>query len=69
MRVYIERFEPDPARQGRDAQEALADVLREKFRFYDWDAARREVRWMCSFDTSETDVDAFVAAIAEATTG
>ncbi|RYI21935.1 low specificity L-threonine aldolase [Dermacoccus sp. 147Ba] len=49
--------------------EGVADVLREKFRFYDWDAARREVRWMCSFDTSETDVDAFVAAIAEATTG
>ena len=49
--------------------EGVADVLREKFRFYEWDAARREVRWMCSFDTSETDVDAFVAAIAEATTG
>lgn len=49
--------------------EGVADVLREKFLFYDWDAARREVRWMCSFDTSETDVDAFVAAIAEATTG
>ncbi|CAM3509831.1 threonine aldolase family protein [Dermacoccus barathri] len=49
--------------------EGVADVLREKFRFYDWDAARREVRWMCSFDTSETDVGAFVAAIAEATTG
>ena len=47
--------------------EGVADVLREKFRFYDWDEARREVRWMCSFDTSETDVDAFVAALAEAT--
>ena len=31
--------------------------------FYDWDAARREVRWMCSFDTTEEDIDAFVAAI------
>jgi threonine aldolase len=48
--------------------EGVADRLRERFRFYDWDAARREVRWMCSFDTSETDVDAFVAAIAELTT-
>lgn len=47
--------------------EGVADVLRKKFRFYDWDEARREVRWMCSFDTTEQDVDAFVAAIAEAT--
>lgn len=47
--------------------EGVADKLREKFRFYDWDEARREVRWMCSFDTTEEDIDAFVAAIAEAT--
>ncbi|WP_354216703.1 MULTISPECIES: low specificity L-threonine aldolase [unclassified Arthrobacter] len=40
-----------------------ADRLRESFRFYDWDEAAREVRWMCSFDTSEADIDAFVAAI------
>lgn len=40
-----------------------ADRLRESFRFYDWDAARGEVRWMCSFDTTEDDIDAFVAAI------
>lgn len=47
--------------------EGVADRLRERFRFYDWDEARREVRWMCSFDTAEADVDAFVAAIAELT--
>ena len=41
----------------------VADRLREKFRFYDWNPATREVRWMCSFDTTEADVDAFVAAI------
>lgn len=46
----------------------VADRLRASFRFYDWDAARGEVRWMCSFDTTETDVDAFVAAIARETT-
>ncbi|MBA8817656.1 threonine aldolase [Microbacterium halimionae] len=45
----------------------VAERLRTGFRFYDWDAARGEVRWMCSFDTSETDVDAFVAAIARET--
>jgi len=32
------------------------------------DEARREVRWMCSFDTTEEDIDAFVAAIARETT-
>jgi threonine aldolase len=41
----------------------VADKLRETFRFYDWDEARREVRWMCSFDTTEADIDAFAGAI------
>ncbi len=42
---------------------AVADRLRKSFRFYDWNEATREVRWMCSFDTTEEDVDSFVAAI------
>ena len=42
-----------------------ADRIRERFRFYDWDRAAGEVRWMTSFDTTETDVDAFVDAITE----
>jgi threonine aldolase len=41
----------------------VADRLRQHFRFYDWDASRNEVRWMCSFDTSEQDIDDFVAAL------
>ncbi|SEB77996.1 L-threonine aldolase [Paramicrobacterium humi] len=45
--------------------DGVADRLRESFRFYDWDAAKNEVRWMCSFDTTDDDVDAFVAAIRE----
>ncbi|MEP6481324.1 MAG: low specificity L-threonine aldolase [Rhodoglobus sp.] len=40
-----------------------ADRLRVNFRFYDWNAATREVRWMTAFDTTEGDVDAFAAAI------
>lgn len=48
--------------------DGVADRLRESFRFYDWDAARNEVRWMCSFDTSASDVDAFVAELARLTT-
>lgn len=47
----------------------IADRVREHFRFYDWDTARGEVRWMCSFDTTEDDVDAFVAAIRAAVVG
>ncbi len=43
----------------------VADRLREKVRFYDWNPATGEVRWMCAFDTTEADVDAFVAAITE----
>ncbi len=47
--------------------DGVADRLREAFRFYDWDAAKNEVRWMCSFDTTEQDVDAFVAELARLT--
>ncbi|MCB5280854.1 low specificity L-threonine aldolase [Arthrobacter sp. AL08] len=41
----------------------VADRLRASFRFYDWNEAAGEVRWMCSFDTTEDDVDSFIAAI------
>jgi threonine aldolase len=44
---------------------AVADRIRERVRFYDWDRARGEVRWMTAFDTSEADVDAFVDVIRE----
>lgn len=33
------------------------------FVFYVWDEATGEVRWMCSWDTTEQDVDTFVAAV------
>jgi threonine aldolase len=44
---------------------SAADRLRESFAFYDWDRAAGEVRWMTSFDTTEADVNAFVAAISK----
>jgi threonine aldolase len=47
--------------------DGVADRLRASFAFYDWDAAINEVRWMCSFDTSEEDIDALIAAIARET--
>ena len=43
---------------------AVADRLRRKFRFYDWNPATGEVRWMCAFDTTPEDVDIFAAAVA-----
>jgi threonine aldolase len=42
---------------------AAADRIRESFRFYDWDRAKGEVRWMCSFDTTEDDISRFVDVI------
>lgn len=46
---------------GNDA----ADRIRERVRFYDWDRARGEVRWMCAFDTTEANVDAFLGVLRE----
>ncbi|WP_062352721.1 threonine aldolase family protein [Herbidospora yilanensis] len=43
----------------------VADRVRKDFPFYTWNQETGEVRWMCSFDTTEEDVDAFVAALAE----
>jgi threonine aldolase len=44
---------------------AAADRIRERVRFYDWDRARSEVRWMTAWDTTEADVDHFVSVIRE----
>ncbi len=49
----------------RRARSEVAAALRSAFRFYDWNPATGEVRWMCSFDTRETDVDAFAGRLKE----
>jgi threonine aldolase len=41
-------------------------ALQEQFAFYVWDERRSEARWMCSWDTTEEDVDRFAEAIANA---
>ncbi|MEU4516004.1 low specificity L-threonine aldolase [Nonomuraea wenchangensis] len=43
----------------------VTERLQKRFRFYTWNEATGEVRWMCAFDTTEADVDAFAAAVAE----
>jgi threonine aldolase len=40
--------------------------LQQEHRFYTWNEHTGEVRWMCSWDTTEKDVDAFADAIAAA---
>jgi threonine aldolase len=43
----------------------VAEALQERWRFYVWDETTGEVRWMCSWDTTREDVEAFAADIAE----
>jgi len=42
---------------------AATERLQREWGFYVWNEHTGEVRWMCSWDTTEEDVDAFVAAI------
>jgi threonine aldolase len=44
---------------------AATAALQQRFKFYVWDERRAEVRWMCSWDTTEEDVDAFAQAVRE----
>ena len=39
------------------------EELQQEFFFYVWDEAHSEVRWVCSWDTSEDDVERFVAIL------
>ncbi|GAA3047781.1 hypothetical protein GCM10020229_68900 [Kitasatospora albolonga] len=43
----------------------VSERLQKRYRFYFWDEHTGEVRWMAAFDTTEADIDAFAAAIAE----
>ena len=38
-------------------------VLQEEFFFYVWDEDTSEVRWMCSFDTTEEDIESFASLL------
>jgi threonine aldolase len=42
---------------------AVTEELQAEFPFYVWDESLGEVRWMCSWDTTEDDVDDFSSAI------
>jgi threonine aldolase len=47
---------------------SLADAVRPDFPFYTWDESTGEVRWMCSWDTTEADISAFITALQTAAT-
>jgi threonine aldolase len=38
-------------------------ALQEEYDFYVWNEERDEVRWMCSWDTTEEDIEEFAAAV------
>jgi len=44
---------------------SLIEVLQKDFYFYVWNKELNEVRWMCSFDTTEEQVNYLVGAIRE----
>lgn len=52
------------ARLAPDAIERLIASLEGEHPFYVWDEAEGVVRWMCSWDTSERDVDEFAQSVA-----
>jgi threonine aldolase len=41
----------------------VTEELQKEFRFYVWDHLTGQVRWMCSWDTTEADVEAFTALV------
>ena len=44
---------------------AVTEALQAEWPFYVWDERTGVVRWMASFDTTETDVDGFIGRLAE----
>jgi len=41
-------------------------AMQQRWLFYTWSEARHEVRWVCSFDTTEDDINRFVADLRDA---
>jgi threonine aldolase len=48
---------------------SLIERIKSRYFFYTWNAQRSEVRWMCSFDTTEEDVRGFAAFIRDCARG
>ncbi|CAB4548924.1 MAG: threonine aldolase [Actinobacteria bacterium] len=48
--------------------EAVTQKIMEDYRFYVWNQATGQVRWMCSWDTTQEDVDGILAALEKSLT-
>ena len=46
--------------------ENIVEYLGKEYPFYIWDESINEVRWMCSFDTTEEDISSFVNSLSKA---
>jgi threonine aldolase len=46
--------------------EKITNKLLENYRFYVWNQATGQVRWMCAWDTQESDVEGLLAALESA---
>ena len=60
---------PNPTQANAVFPILPADVtnkLLEDYRFYVWNQATGQVRWMCAWDTQESDVDGLLAALSAA---
>ena len=44
----------------------IAERVSENYAFHTWDASTGLVRFLCSWDTTESDVDGLIAAVAGA---
>jgi threonine aldolase len=42
---------------------AIIKPLQDEYFFYEWNEQNHEVRWMCSWDTTETEIEDFVSLI------
>jgi len=60
--VEITRKVESNAVFARIPKEIIA-LLQEQYFFYIWDEFTSEVRWMCSFDTAEEDIEGFAALL------
>jgi threonine aldolase len=47
----------------------VTDRLRERYFFYDWDESRNEMRLVCSWDTTEEDIEQFIVYLKQLTSG
>ena len=45
----------------------VSDELRKHYFFYDWDESRNEMRLVCSWDTTQSDINDFISYLQKLT--